>query len=61
MNTLAKTGSFNASDFCLQERKSEFTGDTEYSVDGEYWDATEEEALANYKEREDPLNHNMIY
>ena len=61
MNQLAKTGAFNIEDFCVLERTAEFSGETEYSVDGEYWDATEAEAIANYREREDPLNHNIIF
>ena len=55
------TGTFDISEFVVQERTSEFSGDTEYSFDGEYWTDSEEDALKEYKEREDPMNYNMIY
>lgn len=47
-NTL--TGSFDITEFVCQERESEFSGDTEYSVDGEYWCETEAEAIAQFRQ-----------
>ena len=58
-NTL--TGSFDISEFVCQERTSEFSGDTEYSYDGEYWHESEADALKEFKIAIDPRNHNLIY
>ena len=61
MNTL--TGTFDITEFTVQVREREWSDgeEFEYSYDGEYWDTTEEEALASFKERNDPMNHNIIF
>ena len=57
---LKMTGSFDITEFVCQERVGEYSGDTEYSLDGEYWCESEEEAREQYKQMHE-FNDHIIF